>query len=313
MRSDAGNSEVTAASHKRRSAEPPGLAAASGYLYLLPAAGLYLTFVLFPLLNGLWISFFSWDGVDPRRWVGLGNYKQLFTSSLVLHAFEHAAILAGFFCFFPIALALAIVAALARVPVRALHFLRAVLFLPAVVAPVVVGVSWISILDIEGPINGALRAVGLGLLARAWLGEYNWALPSIGVIGTWATFGLVMVLLISGMEQIPRSLFEAARVDGVGPVREFFAVTLPGLRNQLAIALTLTVIGALRTFDLVYVTTKGGPGNSTIVPSYLIYSDAFVTGQVGLAAATAIVLTAIILVLALLITKFVESGGDRRS
>jgi len=115
-----------------------------------------------------------------------------------------------------------------------------------------------------------------------------------------------MVLFLAGIQKIPLSLYEAARVDGAGPVREFFAVTLPGLRSELAVALTLTTIMALRSFDLVYVATNGGPGSSTTVPGVLVYRNAFSNGAVGLAAAVAVVLTLIIFAVAFVITKVVD-------
>ena len=119
-------------------------------------------------------------------------------------------------------------------------------------------------------------------------------------------FGLCLVLFLAGIQKIPTSLYEAARVDGAGRVREFFAVTLPGLRGELAVALTLTTILALRTFDLIYITTAGGPGTSTTVPSVLVYQNAFASGRVGLAAAVAVVLTAMIFVVAFAITRVVD-------
>jgi raffinose/stachyose/melibiose transport system permease protein len=158
----------------------------------------------------------------------------------------------------------------------------------------------------NGPINEGLRAIGLGGLARSWLGDFNLALPAVGLIGTWVMFGLCMVLFLAGIQKIPQSLYEAARVDGAGRMREFFAVTLPALRGELAVALTLTTIMALRTFDLVYVATSGGPGSSTTVPSWLVYQNAFATGRVGLAAAVAVVLTVIIFAVAFLITRLVD-------
>ena len=128
----------------------------------------------------------------------------------------------------------------------------------------------------------------------------------MGFIGTWFEIGLVTVLLLAGMGRIPGELYEAARLDGAGPVREFFAVTLPSVRGEIAVALTLTVIAALRTFDLVYVTTRGGPGQSTSVPSFEVYHRAFEQGQVGSAAAVAVVLTLIIFVITFGITRVAE-------
>ena len=106
-----------------------------------------------------------------------------------------------------------------------------------------------------------LERFGLGALAQAWLGDFTLALPAVGLIGTWVCYGLAMVLFTAGVQKIPQSLYDAARVDGAGPFREFFAVTLPALRGEIAVALTLTTIAALRNFDLVYITTHGGPGN----------------------------------------------------
>jgi raffinose/stachyose/melibiose transport system permease protein len=175
-----------------------------------------------------------------------------------------------------------------------------------VLAAVVIGVAWKWLYDPQGPINSLLGNIGLSSLERPWLGDFTAALPAIGVIGTWVTTGLCLVLFMAGVQRIPLSRYEAARVDGAGPVREFFAVTLPGLRNELAVALSLTVITALRAFDIIYVTTKGGPGSETTVPSLLIYQRAFVTGQVGSAAAIGAIMGVIILGLAILITRVVE-------
>ena len=170
---------------------------------------------------------------------------------------------------------------LAHGRVRGVTGFRAVLFLPQTVATVVVAIAWVWIYAPDGPLNEALRAVGLGGITRGWLGDFDFALPALGLVGTWVTFGLCLVLFLAGLQKIPHSLYEAARVDGAGRVREFFAVTLPGLRGELAVALTLTMITALRTFDLIYVSTAGGPGTSTTVPAVLVYQNAFTNGRVG--------------------------------
>jgi raffinose/stachyose/melibiose transport system permease protein len=118
--------------------------------------------------------------------------------------------------------------------------------------------------------------------------------------------GLCMLLFMGGIQRIPTSLYDAARTDGAGAFRELFLVTIPGLRNEIAIAATVTVITALRVFDLIYVTTQGGPGEATLTPSYLIYTRAFLTGQVGLAAAIAVLLTAAVFVVAFGVSRLLE-------
>jgi raffinose/stachyose/melibiose transport system permease protein len=158
----------------------------------------------------------------------------------------------------------------------------------------------------DGSLNDLLRAVGLGSLARPWLGDFGLALPAVGVIGSWVMYGLALILFMAGVQKIPQSLYDAARVDGAGPVREFFAVTLPNLRGEIAVALTLTTIAALRNFDLIYLTTQGGPGDSTSVPAFQVYNRAFQTGAVGSAAAIGIALALVIFLLAFGITRIAE-------
>ena len=286
---------------------PPGEPRRVAYLYLLPALAVFALFVLAPLAHAAWLSLFSWDGVTPGTWVGLDNYAAVVTDAELRSAFLHSLVLVFFYALLPVAIGLLLAAALSRSRVRGLALFRTVLFLPQVIALVVVAVIWRMIYAPEGGlINEALRGVGLGGLAQDWLGSFSLALPSVGLIGTWVMYGLAMVLLVAGVQKIPQSLYDAARVDGAGPVREFFAVTLPGLRNEVAVALTLTTIQALRSFDLVYVTTGGGPGDATSVPAYEVYERAFRGGDVGGAAAIGVVLAAAIFVLAFAINRTAE-------
>jgi raffinose/stachyose/melibiose transport system permease protein len=219
-------------------------------------------------------------------------------------AFGHALVLMVFYAALPIAIALLLTAMISRAHrLRVMSVYRTVLFVPQVIASVVVATIWVSIYSPHGLLNEALRLVGLGSLARVWLADYSLALVAVGFVGTWLNVGLCLVLFLSGVGNIPPVLYEAARIDGAGAVREFFAITLPSLRGQIAVALTLTVTSALKTFDLVYVTTSGGPGNSTTVPGFEAYHRAFGTGQVGSAAAVAIALTAVIMIITALINR----------
>ena len=245
--------------------------------------------MLFPMGHSLWLSFTNWDGLTPAKWIGLGNYRGLVSDPEVRAAFGHALVLVVFYSFIPVTIGLLLAASLSRMRVRGMTFFRTVLFLPQVIAMVVVGVIW------------------------RWmytpLGSVNAPLPALGLVGTWVAFGLTMVLFLAGVQKIPTSLYDAARVDGAGPVREFFAVTLPGLRNEVVVALTLTILAALRSFDLIWVTTKGGPGNSSSVPALILYERAFVTNQVGSAAAIGMSLTLVCFIVVFLVTRL----GERRS
>jgi raffinose/stachyose/melibiose transport system permease protein len=285
----------------------PGEPRRVAYLYLAPAFFFYLLFAFAPLVYTAWLSFFRWDGLTVGTWVGLDNYKKVLSDEAIRASFVHSFELIFFYAVLPVVLGLLLASLIAHSRVRGVTFFRSVLFLPQTIAIVVVALAWVWIYAPDGPLNEALRAVGLGSVARGWLGDFTFALPALGLVGTWVMFGLCLVLFLAGVQKIPTTLYEAARVDGAGRVREFFAVTLPGLRGELAVALTLTTIMALRTFDLIYVSTSGGPGTSTTVPSYLVYQYAFSTGRVGLAACVAVVLTLLIFVVAFGITRIVDS------
>ncbi len=221
----------------RRGDRAPGEPRNVAWLYLLPGLAFYLLFTLGPLLHTAWLSLFDWDGLTAGRYIGLANYREALGDPLVHDAFRHSAELVVFYALLPIAIGLLLTAMLTRRPVRGFAGFRAVLFLPQMIAGVVVAQAWVWIYAEQGPLNEFLRTIGLGSLARPWLGSFTWALPAIGVIGTWVTYGLCMVLFVAGVQKIPSSLYDAARVDGAGPVREFFAVTLPGLRNEIVVAL----------------------------------------------------------------------------
>jgi raffinose/stachyose/melibiose transport system permease protein len=291
---------------RRRGSLGPSRWVALGYV--LPGLAVYAAFVLYPLGRSVHLSLFEWDGLTLATFVGFGNYVDVLADDELRAAFGHALVLIVFFALLPTVIGLVLAAVLTRARVRGLPFFRTVVFLPQVVAMVVVGVAWRQLYAPDGSVNDLLDLVGLGGLTRTWLGDTTFALPAVGVIGTWVQTGLVTVLLMAGMSRISDQLYEAARLDGAGAVREFFAITLPAVRGELAVALTLTVIAALKTFDLIYITTAGGPGNRTSVPSFEVYNRAFRLGEVGSAAAIGVTLTVIIFVINLAVARIGERG-----
>jgi ABC-type sugar transport system permease subunit len=298
---------------RARDGRLPGEARHIGYLYVAPAFLLYAAFNLFPLAQGINLSFYRWDGITPGTWVGLDNYTEFFTNPLIREGYVHVLQLMVFYSFLPIVIGLFLAALLSRIRIRGLTAFRVLLFLPLVITDVVTSVAWIWIYDVDGPLATALRAVGLGALvpSAGWLGDFNTALPAVGVFGLWGQFGFCLILFLAGVMRIPASLYEAARVDGANAVREFFAVTLPGLRYELQVVLVLSVIGTLGTFDEIYVMTGGGPGTATSVPAYQIWSRLFRTGEVGSAAALGIVLMLIVFAVTFVINRLMERGATR--
>jgi raffinose/stachyose/melibiose transport system permease protein len=296
---------------RRASQRAPGEPRNVAWLYILPGLGFYVLFTLAPLAHTAWLSLFEWDGLTVGRYIGLDNYREAFADPLVRESFKHSAELIVFYAVIPVVLGLLLTALLTRHPVRGFTFFRTALFLPQMIAGVVVAQAWVWIYANDGPLNEFLRTIGLGSLARPWLGDFTWALPAIGGVGTWVTYGLCMVLFIAGAQNIPTSLYDAARVDGASALREFFAVTLPGLRNEIVVAFVLTTINALRSFDLIYNTTAGRPGTTTIVPSLYMYQNAFVNNRVGYASAIAVMLAVAIFALAFLVIYLSARGEEQ--
>jgi raffinose/stachyose/melibiose transport system permease protein len=278
------------------------------YLYILPGVAAYFVLAFIPLLQTGWISFHEWDGIGDPLWVGLDNYRDLYSNSVIRGAFTNALVLIIYHSILPVLLGLVLAGLLTRVALRGAGVFRVVLFLPFTISLVVVAVAWQWIYAPQGPANAALDAVGLDGWSRGWLGDFTYALPAVGMTAAWVTFGFPLVLFIAGIAKIPATLYDAARIDGAGPVREFFAVTLPALRNELAIAVGFTVITTLRSFALVYVMTQGGPGNETRVPAIELYERAFVQFDVGSAAAIGVVLTALIFLVTVIIVWAFERG-----
>ena len=285
----------------------------SSLLYVAPALAFFAVFVVVPIVQSVRISFYDWDGISVATPAGLSNYAAVFSDPDLRQALGHSLVLLVFYAALPVLIGLLLAGAMSRIRIHGLTTLRAVLFLPQVLSSVVVAVAWRGILADDGPVNAVLRSVGLGGLARTWLGDFGTALPSIGLIGTWVEYGLCMVLFLAGIATIDRSLYESARLDGAGALREFTAITLPALRPQISIALILTITFALRNFDLIWNTTRGGPGTSTTVPSVFVYQDAFQDRALGQASALAVVLTVLILVVVGIVQLALRERPERRA
>jgi ABC-type sugar transport system permease subunit len=237
----------------------------------------------------------EWDGILPAVPAGFSNYVKVFTDPTLGPAVWHAIVLILFFAVVPCVFGL-LMTALLQAGVRGMTAFRMIFFLPQVLPLVAVGITWRWMYSDDGLINQGLRLLGLGGVTRAWLGDYDTALIALGLIGTWAMSGLCMVLFLAGVQKVDVALYESVALDGGGPVRKFFTVTLPALRGEVTIASVITTIAALASFDLVFVTTNGGPVNGTTVPGLLVYRLAFNESDIGTAAALAVVLTVIVIV-----------------
>jgi len=282
-----------------------------GWLFVLPALSFYGLFVLLPLALTVKYSLYRWDGFNVPAWVGLANYENVLTDPDLLNTIFNSFRLMIFFSLIPVTLGLVVASVIRRSATGSLgNVARTVLFLPQVIPLVAAGIVWSVVLSLSGIGNQFLTAIGLEGITRAWLGDFDTALAAVGLIGTWVLLGLCTLLLLTGMTKIDPALYESARIDGAGAFREFLAITLPSLRQEIGVCVTITVIAALRSFDIVYVTTGGGPGLATMVTGLDIYVLAFQARAVGVASALAVVLIVLILLVILPIQWLSRENGE---
>jgi raffinose/stachyose/melibiose transport system permease protein len=276
----------------------------AGWLFVLPALLAYAAFVLLPLALTVQYSTLRWNGISESTFVGIDNYVRVITDPNLVGIIANAFKLIIFFSGVPVVLGLLVASLIRRVATGHLGTAsRTVLFLPQVIPLVAAGIMWSWLLSRNGLINQVLGTLGLGGITRAWLADFGLALPAVGVIGAWVLLGLCTILLLTGMSKIDQSLYESARIDGASSWQEFRSITVPSLRYEIGVCITVTVIASLAAFDIVYISTGGGPGTTTAVPGLEIYRLAFYGRQVGLASALAVVLIAIVVIVVLPIQR----------
>jgi len=261
------------------------------WFFLLPALALYTFVVLVPSGRGALLAFTDWDGLSPdRAWVGLKNFTAILDDADARAAVGQTLLVAIAITIVQNAIGL-LLALGVNSRIKSRNVLRVFLFAPAVMTPVVVGALWKNLLAPDGAVNWALDAVGLSGLEQDWLGDPNVAIWSVVGVVVWQFAGYSMVIFLAGLQGIPQDIYEAAEVDGAGPVRRFRHVVFPLLAPATTINLMLSIIGGLKLFDQVWVMTGGGPGHSSETLSTLIYKDAFQFGEFAYSIALAVVLT----------------------
>lgn len=288
----------------RKSLEP--------WLYLAPGLLVFTAFMAIPTVGTIILSFTEWNGVSWNTAIfsGLDNYRRAFTESAFRNAFTNNLLLIPYYVILPAVLGMIPAALAHQMRLRGSRWFQAGLFLPYVMPGVLIGVVWAWILNpIFGPVNRVLKDLGWSN-PPTWLGDFTWALPTVGMIGAWAAYGFCYVVFLAGLKKIPNELYEAARLDGAGLWREFTTVTLPGLRGEIAVVLSINLINALRAFDVIKTTTDGGPGDQTQVMALYMINSAFGANQAGYGTAIAVLLSVITLVGSMLILRLAGERND---
>lgn len=269
----------------------------SAYLLILPGMLLYLIFVVYPLLQGVWISFHRWDGFSDMKWIGLNNYGFALDDKTFLLSIQHTLLFAVGVTIAKNVLALPL-AVLLDQKIHGQTFFRTAIFLPVTMAFVAIGVLWSWIYNPTfGLLNSLLEGLGLGFLIQGWLTNPNIALWSIMVVDIWKWTGFHVVLFLAGLQSIPRELYEAALIDGANRRQSFFNITLPLLNQVIAVSVLLSLLGAfVSNYDVVYVMTGGGPNHATEVALTWIVRTALQFSDLGKASAMSVILFGIVAV-----------------
>jgi ABC-type sugar transport system permease subunit len=278
--------------------------------FLAPALVLLAVFRLWPIVQAAYLSFTNWDGFSQPTFTGLANYQRLLHDATFRTAILHnLLILVSLPIWVAAPLAIALILNERPVGWRVIRF---ALFLPSVLAPVIIGSYFELMLQFQGPLNSLLRAVGLKSLARQWLVDPNSALPVLVAIIIWAGLGVGVLIFLSSLATINPDIYDAARIDGASWPRTQWSVVLPQLRPVIAFYGVVSIIASFASlFPFVYTLTQGGPGYSTYVAEYDIYQTAFGDGHFGYGSAMGVVLFLIILVIVLIAVRFTDREETR--
>jgi raffinose/stachyose/melibiose transport system permease protein len=264
--------------------------------FLAPALLIYGAIVLVPSTIGASYAFTDATSGFGGNFIGLQNFVEIFTDPSSLGPLWQTLVMAVGVMVLQNALGLAVAVAL-NSRIKSRNLLRVLFFMPFVISPLVAGYLWRYILAPDGAVNQFLEIVGLGALARPWLGEPTLALWSLIIAVVWQFSGSSMVIYLAGLQSVPEEVLEASALDGAGGWRRFWSIVRPFLYPAIMVNLTLSLISGLRLYDQIIAMTDGGPGGSTDSMSTVIYRFAFEFGQFGYGSALALVLTVLIIAL----------------
>ncbi|MEU6777955.1 sugar ABC transporter permease [Nonomuraea angiospora] len=276
------------------------------WLYLAPSLLLFLVVIVVPFLMNVGASFTRWSGVGTPRWIGFDNYTRLLKDERFWQSFQHNVGLIVAMAIVPTAIGLVLAAALfdyigKKFGPRTASALRAMYYLPQVLPVAVAGVVWGWMLH---PSYGAINQIfGLDL---DWLGDPDLALATVMAVMVWFQLGYPVVIFMAGLQRVDPAYYEAAEIDGASWWRRFWHITIPQIRPEIFVVLLTCTIAALKVFGPIFVLTRGGPGNATMVPSYFSYLNFFQKSNVGYGSAIATVLALIIIVVTFLFLRIQE-------
>jgi len=269
-----------------------------GYLFIAPAMFGFLAFLIYPIIASVAISFMDWNIISTPKWTGFDNYVTLIGDETfqisVLNTFKWIIV------YIPMSVTLSFILALAaELPLKGIKTLRTIFYLPVVSPLLVVALLFVWLYNPEfGLINYILSFFGIPQIG--WLTNPNLAIFSIAFMTTWKMGGYNMIIFLAGLNGIPRTLYEAADLDGIGPLQKVFYIKLPLITPAIFYVVVMAVIYAFQVFSEIYVMTKGGPGYSTYTMAFYLYQNAYNFGKMGYGSAMSLVMTVIILIVTII-------------
>ena len=276
--------------------------------FIAPALILYVLFIIVPTVSSVYYSFTSWDGISPDvKFIGLANYKEIFTSARFGNALKNTIILTIFISVLENAFALALAVLVDNIR-WGKNFFRSAFYIPVLISGIVSGFIWKIMYNYNfGAINSILTQIGLGDFRQDWLGNTSLTLIMIGVVLVWKGAGYYMIIYLASLQSVSTDVIEAAEIDGASPWQRFRMITIPLISGAFTINFTLSLINGLKVFDQINVMTDGGPGFTSETLVYLLYKVGFTEGRQGFGTAVGIMLLFIIIILNTIQQKFLRS------
>ena len=268
------------------------------YLFIAPASIMLLALMAYPLFDTLRLSLFKWGGLGPQTFVGMRNFSKLLGDEVFWRALTNSLIFAIVVPLVTVSIGLFLGVAISR-RMKGWQIYRIAFFIPVMMSGVVVATLWANMFEFNhGLFNTVLRSIGLGGMAQNWLGDRNVALMSVMLVPIWQSVGFPMIVLLAAVEGIPQEMHDAATMDGVNEWQRIWGLIVPLIKPVLASITMLSIIGAMKVFDIVLVMTKGGPAFSTQVLGYYLFETAFRAGDFGYGSAIAVVMFIVVFAVA---------------
>lgn len=270
---------------------------------LVPALLIYVVFAIYPIILSFYYSVMNWDGFTDMQFVGLKNFVKIFHDPIFWNSTENNifVVLASVFGQIPIALFIAL---LLNSKIKGAKIFRTIGFMPVVISTVIISITWNLIYNSQdGLLNTFLHGIGLGSLAQNWLGDPKWAMASVCITVIWQFVGLYLIIFLAALQNVPTDIVEAARIDGASEWMITWKITLPMIWDAILVAVILCISGSLRTFDLIYVMTNGGPSHATDVMALYMFNKTFDGLQYGYGSAVSVVIFFFSLILIFIVTK----------